>query len=257
MSTRDLLLKWIPYALVLLLSACGTKRDSSTLTIAAAANTQFAMEEIAALYSEKTGTQHVLVFSSSGKLTAQIMEGAPYDVFVSADMKYPTELFNSGLTQGSPRVYAYGKLVLWSIQESVHPSLAILKDSTVEHIALANPKTAPYGRAADEVLKFYDLYPTTSAKLVFGESISQTNQFITSGAAEIGFTAMSVVLSPKMKGKGSWQALDENSYKPIGQGVVALQSKGETTEGANEFITFLFSKEARGILEKYGYTFDE
>ncbi|MEM7382393.1 MAG: molybdate ABC transporter substrate-binding protein, partial [Bacteroidota bacterium] len=177
--------------------------------------------------------------------------------FVSADMKYPRTLFKKGFTAAAPDVYAYGKLVLWSNYEHIQPSIGILEDNALEHIALANPKTAPYGRAADEVLKFYDLYPVISEKLVFGESISQTNQFITSGAAEIGFTAMSVVLSPNMKGKGNWMLIDHAAYNPIKQGVVALQYEGQTKQAANEFINFLFSKEARKILEKYGYTFNE
>ena len=132
-----------------------------------------------------------------------------------------------------------------------------LNDISINHIALANPKTAPYGQAAIEVLKKYELLDSLKNKLVYGESIGQTNQFIYSKSAEIGFTAQSVVLAPEMKGKGKWVLVNDTDYKPISQGAVIIkQSEGDTKQ-ANKFYNFLFSNEAKIILKDFGYSVDE
>ena len=133
------------------------------------------------------------------KLTAQIKQGAPFDIFVSADMKYPQDLFESSFSKEPPWVYALGKLVLWSKGRKLESVRSALQDSGVQHIAIANPMTAPYGKAAKEVLVKYHLWDEIQPKLVFGESISQTNQFIQSGAADFGFTAKSIVMAPQMQ----------------------------------------------------------
>ncbi|MDT0642669.1 molybdate ABC transporter substrate-binding protein [Zunongwangia sp. F363] len=224
------------------------------LRIATAANMQFAMNELVQEFTEKTGVPSEIIVSSSGKLTAQIKAGAPYDVFVAANMKYPNELYNSGITKEKPEIYAFGSLVLWTLKDSLKPSVEILRDQRLKHIVVANPKTAPYGTAAIAFLKNKGLYEELKPKLVFGESISSVNQFIFSESAEIGFTAQSVVLSPKMKGKGAWIKLDANSYPPIEQGVVLIAQKDEKkAENAAEFYKFLFSPEAQQILQDYGY----
>lgn len=224
------------------------------LTIAVAANVQFAMQELTEHFTSQTGMACQIVHSSSGKLTAQIMEGAPYDLFISADMKYPEELHRAGLTTSPPLPYAYGKLVLWSLIDDFPSPIDIGQLATrdaVRHIAIANPKTAPYGVAAIEALQYFAAYDALQAKLVFGESISQVNQFVLSKTAEVGITAKSVVLSPKIKGQGKWTEVPPASYSPIAQGVVILK-KGQI-EKAEQFHSFLFSESARVILEKYGY----
>ena len=238
---------------ITILIACNVRKEPN-LTIAAAANVQFAMEELTGLYIQKTGERCDVIPSSSGKLTAQIKEGAPYDLFISADMKYPEELYRSGLTTGPPKAYAFGKLVLWTMMESLQPTPALLTDNRVKHIALANPKTAPYGEAAIAALQFLHLYELAQPKLVFGESISQVNQFVISKTAEVGFTAKSVVLSPKMKGQGQWSEVPQEAYPPIAQGVVVL--KNGQLEKAEAFYSFLFSAEGKAVLEKYGYAVD-
>ena len=227
--------------------------ESERLIIAAAANMQFAVSALCESFEEKTGIGSELIISSSGKLTAQIKEGAPYHLFISADMQYPEELFRSGLAEKPPRVYAYGKLVLWSMVEGIQPSLKTLSSKRITHIALANPKTAPYGKAAQEFLKHYQLLDPLQAKLVFGESIAQTNQFITTQVADLGFTAKSVVVSPKMRGKGNWIDLDPGTYTPIQQGVLILKASSQQQQQAQKFYEFLFSAEAKRILEAYGY----
>ena len=239
---------------VLYVSACTQQEGrSKSMIIATSANMQFATQELTRQFTEKTGTACELVIGSSGKLTAQIMEGAPYDIFLSANMRYPNEIFKNGLAVDSPKIYAYGKLVLWSMIDGIEPSVAQLSGESVKHIALANPKIAPYGIAAREALQHYDLLPGIEDKLVYGESIAQTNQFITSRSAELGFTAMSVVLSPQMKGKGRWIEVDESIYTPIEQGVVIIRRKNFDDGDAKKFVEFLFSREGKEILQDFGY----
>ncbi len=242
---------------LLLCSSCNEPKDRETITIAAAANMQFVLEELTQKFTEDTGIPCHLVIGSSGKLTAQIVEGAPYDIFVSANMKYPKEIAANGLALTVPEVYAYGRMVLWTLDSSIRPDIEQLEDDAVTHIAIANPRTAPYGRAATEILEQYNLYDSLKPKLVYGESISQTNQFISSGAAEIGFTAMSVVLSSEMKGKGQWTQIDTKLYSPIAQGIVVLKGPKTNKEHAKAFHTFIFSKEAQKILSNFGYSIDE
>ena len=235
------------------LSSC-QKEAEQQLNIAVAANMQFAMKELSLSFTERTGKEVQLMVSSSGKLNAQIKEGAPYDLFVSADMKYPQDLYEEGLTLGPPIVYAYGKLVLWSAGDEAKANLMTLKDSNIKHIAMANPKLAPYGMAALEVLMHYQLEESIQHKLVFGESISQCNQFILSKSAELGFTAKSVVLSPQMKDQGNWIDMDDQSYSPIAQGMVIIKHEKRTVELAQEFYLFLLSEQAQDILVKFGYS---
>ncbi|MEL6717251.1 MAG: molybdate ABC transporter substrate-binding protein [Bacteroidota bacterium] len=225
----------------------------SKLSIATAANMQFAMEEIIASFEEETDIECEMIVSSSGKLTAQIQEGAPFDLLVSADLKYPKSLFESGLTIEKPSIYAYGKLVLWSATPMKTLSLENLQNPNYQHIAIANPKIAPYGLAAAEVLEHYSLLKTIEDKLVYGESIAQTNQFILSGAAPLGFTAKSVVLSPELKNKGTWIELSDSTYRPIQQAVVMLKTNPEKAEHIRQFHAYLFSPKSQQILEQFGY----
>jgi len=245
--------KILTFIVLFFVIGCSTKKSES-LKIATAANMQYAMKELIAKFKKQTGIKSDIIVSSSGKLTAQIQEGAPYDIFVSADMKFPNELFKTGFTIEKPKVYALGKLILWTLNDELQPSLDSLQNKNIKHIAIANPKTAPYGIAAEELLKKQGLYLKIQNKLVYGESVAQTNQFITTMAAEMGFTAKSVVFSPQMKGKGNWIDLDETSYTPIEQGIVILKNDSKKIEKATNFYTFLFSTEGKEILKKYGYT---
>ncbi|MEM9823897.1 MAG: molybdate ABC transporter substrate-binding protein, partial [Bacteroidota bacterium] len=187
----------------LLYTACQQK-TTAQLTIATAANMQFAMEALVHAFSEQYSMDCEVILSSSGKLTAQIQQGAPFDVFVSADMKYPNELYQNGFTLAPPKIYAYGQLVLWSLEKQVPLSVDLLHQTKFKHLAMANPRTAPYGRAAMEVLRYLKLEEQVEPQLVYGESIAQTNQFIVTQSADLGFTAKSVVLSPNIKGQGTW-----------------------------------------------------
>lgn len=229
------------------------------LTVAAAANVQFVLNELKKDFENSTGIDVDIILNSSGKLTAQIKQGAPYDVFVSADMNYSEELYKSGFANEPPKVYANGILVLWTTSANIKPSadLKILSSTAVKKIAIANPATAPYGAAAVEAMKYYKVYDEVKDKLVNGESIAQTNQYIISRSADIGFTAKSIVLADEMKGKGTWMEIDSKSYKPIEQGAVILKHGNETNkEAAQKFYNYLYSDNAKKILRKYGYVVD-
>ncbi len=233
------------------------KEDETIVRMAVAANMQYAIKELADQFEKDTGYTCEVILGSSGKLFAQIKEGAPYDLFLSADLTYPEALHAIDLTYETPKIYAYGTLVLWSYTSTLKPSLEVLQTDSVRHIALANPKTAPYGKAAIEVLDFYGLSATLQDKLVFGESIGQTNQFITSGAADIGFTSQSVVVSKAINKKGVWIRINEKAYTPMPQGVVLIKRKKSKNRGAQAFYEYLFSGEGKDILQKFGYSVHE
>ena len=238
------------FFLVFPLVAC-----ADNITVAAAANVQFTLDELKSEFTRETGIAVKTVIGSSGKLAAQAENGAPFDVFLSADMKYPAALYKEGFSLRSPKVYAYGVLVLWTMRDmDLSKGIGVLSDQEVRKIALADPKLAPYGREAVNALKFYKLYDPLQKEIVLGESIAQANQFISTGAADIGFTAKSVVLAPNMKDKGKWIEVDTQSYKPIAQGVIVLKYGDDNhSKEAHEFYDFLFSSPAQEIFKKYGY----
>lgn len=239
--------------LIYCFSACQSK-PSNTLKIATAANMQFAMDSLIDVFQQKTNIECETIVASSGKLTAQIMAGAPFDIFISADIKYPNTLFEKGFALEKPKIYANGTLVLWTNLENTEPSIALLSNKEIKHITIANPKTAPYGFAAEEFLNKMGILDSLKQKVVFGESISAVNRYIYSRSADVGFTAKSVVLSPQMKNQGKWLELDPTLYSPIEQGALLLKSSNqENSENAKKFYEFLFSEEAKNILNKYGY----
>ena len=225
------------------------------IMVAAAANLQFTLEEIKAAFEKETGINVKTIFGSSGKLTTQIENGAPFDVFMSADMDYPKRLYKDGIALDEPKVYAYGVLVLWTLKDvDLSKGVAGLADKSFGKIAIASPQAAPYGRQAVNAMKYFHLYPSTASNLVYGESISQVNQFITAQAADIGFTAKSVVLASNMKDKGKWVEVDPKSYEPIAQAAIVLKRAKHNEQDTRRFYDFLFSPEAQEIFKKYGYT---
>ncbi|MBF0479187.1 MAG: molybdate ABC transporter substrate-binding protein [Candidatus Omnitrophica bacterium] len=233
-------------------SVCAFAGD---LTVAVAANVQYAFDELKAEFQKETGINVKPVIGSSGKFTTQIENGAPFDVFLSADLKYPQALKKAGLTINDPKIYAYGSLVLWTLDHiDLSKGMDVLLAPEVKKIAVASPEAAPYGRQAINVLQHYNLYTKVQDKLVYGESIAQANQFITSKAAEIGFTAKSVVLAPTMKDQGKWIDVPQEAYELIAQGVVILKytEKGSLAS-AQKFFDFLFTEKAGEIFKKYGY----
>jgi len=240
------------YAILLL---CSSLVNAAPLTVAVAPNVKYAFDELALEFKKETGIEVQAVFASSGKVTAQVKSGAPFDVFVSADTEFPEALYKDGFAVTSPKVYAYGVLVLWTTKDlDLSKGLSTLADPKVQKIALANPKLAPYGRAALQALESAKLSATVESKLVYGESITQATQFVDSGAADVGFVAKSLVIAPELAGKGKWVEVPKNNYQPIAQAVVVLKHGAETqAENANKFTDFLFTPKARAIFEKFGY----
>ena len=223
----------------------------STITVAAAANMSFALPKlIQAFQKDREGIEIESIYASSGKLAAQIQKGAPYHIFLSADIEYPKKLYRQGFTKTRPLVYAKGKLVFLSRHIDKLEDLPKLT-----RIAIANPKTAPYGKAAKEVLEHLGLWPKVRPKLIFGESVAQTFFYATK-AADGGFVAASALFGPKSREQLGGYALEvpKSLYSPIEQGGVIL--KGAPKE-AMEFFCFLFSPEGVKILESFGYRCDD
>jgi molybdate transport system substrate-binding protein len=228
---------------------------NAQITAAVAANVQFAMEDIKAAFKKGTGIEVKTVYGASGKLATQIRNGAPFDLFVSADMDFPDSLRAWGHAPEKPRPYAYGKLVMWTLKDlDLGKGLAMLADSAIGRIALADPKRAPYGRESLKALQRSGLADALRPKLVYGENISQVSQYILTGNADIGFNAKSIVLAPETRGKGHWKEVDSALYDPIAQGAVVCRYGVENNPDlSSRFYAFLYSARAREILARYGY----
>lgn len=239
----------------ILLLFCGAAAGAEPLTVAVAANVKYAFEDLAAEFKKETGIEVQGVFGASGQIVAQVKSGAPYDVFLSADTEYPEALYKDGLATAAPRVYAIGVLVLWTRKDiDLGKGIAAVNDPVVAKVAIANPKLAPYGRAAIQALEKAGLSKSTGPKLVYGESIGQTLQFADAGAADVAFVAKSQVISAEMAGRGTWVEVPRGSYDAIAQSVVMLKHGAEyRPDVARKFVDFLFTPKARAIFEKYGY----
>ncbi len=226
------------------------------ITVAAAADLQFAMQDIAAHFQKETGKTVKITYGSSGNFFAQIQNGAPFDMFFSANLDYPKKLEAAGLTEpGSYYSYATGKIVLWTPNGSkvkVESGLASLLDPSSMKIAIANPQHAPYGQAAVAALKNEGLYDRISGKLVLGENISQTATFVMSGAADVGILALSLALSPNMKDKGRYFEIPASDYPAIEQACVILESSKEKAV-AQQFLAYLKSAAGAKLLRQYGF----
>ena len=226
------------------------------ITVAVAANMQYAFNDLKNEFERSTNIHVDVVIGASGNLTQQIMQGAPFDVFVSADTTYAQMLFEKQFAAQKPKVYARGVLVLWTTKPGLKPetNLQFLLSAKIKSIAIANPKIAPYGTAAEAVLKKYNLLEKLSGKLVYGESITQTSQFIATQNADVGFTAKAIVLSNEMKNKGIWVELNLNDYPPVLQSAVLLKyGMKKNASTAKKFYDFLYSANAEAVYKKYGY----
>ncbi len=226
------------------------------LQVAAAADLQFVFPELIQQFQTASGHAVTVSFGSSGNFASQIQNGAPFDLFFSADRSYPEKLSAAGLIEpGSIYHYANGKIVLWTLKSSnidVDQGLTVLTDPRVLKISIANPEHAPYGRAAVAAMKSAKLYEQLQPKLVMAENISQAAQFVDSGAAEVGFVALSLVIAPSVREKGNYFEVPANYYPPIEQVCVILKSS-PNKKLAQQFIDFLKSPAAAGLLRRYGF----
>jgi len=254
--TKGFNMKWLRFIFIIVYLYSANVQAENAITVAVAANMKYAFDELSTAFTKQTGVAVTSVVASSGKLTAQISHGAPYDVFLSADMKYPAALYEAGLAETAPKVYANGVLVLWTKKElNFKNGLAVLSEPAVRKIAIANPTLAPYGEESLKVLEANQLSALVRSKLVYGESISQVNQYIDAEIVDIGFTAKSVVLSPLLKGKGVWLEVPLDYYTPIPQGMVILHyGLRHHLREARQFYDFILSEQSRKILMQYGYT---
>ena len=226
------------------------------ITIAAASDLSFAFREIATEYEKSSGNQVRLTLGSSGNFYAQIQNGAPFDLYFSADIAYPRKLEEAGLTvPGSLYQYAVGRIVLWTGHESridVTKGFEVLREPTVKKFAIANPKHAPYGRAAVAAMEYFKVYDQVKDKLILGENISQAAQFIESGACDIGIIALSLAIAPAMKSKGTYWEVPAEAHPSLDQAAVILkQSKNQ--EAARQFLEFIKGPQGQEIMKRYGF----
>ncbi len=242
--------------LVLLLCLLGLSllaRAAETLTVAVAADLKFAMAELASNFEKSNPGCHVeAITGSSGKFYQQIVNGAPFDLFFSADIEYPRKLMASGLTASEVKPYAVGRLALWSARQPVDGGLPVLVGNQFVKVAIANPQHAPYGKAAKASLAYYGLLDKIGPKLIFGENVAQAAQFAQTGSTEAAIIALSLAKSPNMQGQGSYYLIDEKSHPPLEQGYVTLK-RAAANPCAEKFAAYMESKEARAIFRKYGF----
>ena len=222
--------------------------------VAAAADLKFAMDSLIKVFSSETPEVTINpVYGSSGNFFEQISNDAPFDIFFSADLSYPQKLEQLHKTLAAIKPYGTGQIVLWS--NKLDPSkegMNTLLSPSITKIAIANPAHAPYGQRAEESLKYYKLYDKVRDKLVLGEDISQTAQFASTGAADVGIIALSLALSPQLQRSGKYWLIPSATHQPLKQGFVLLQhAKGN--EGARRFTAFIESPKARLVLEYFGF----
>jgi molybdate transport system substrate-binding protein len=241
--------------LLFLLLAHALVASAEPLTVAIAANLKYVFDDLATEFKKETGIETQSVLNSSGKIATQVRSGAPFDVFMSADMEFPDGLYKDGYATTPAKPYAYGQLVLWTLKDvDLGKGVAGLADASVGKVAIANPKVAPFGKQALKVLDYYKVRAAVAPKLVYGENITQVGQYIDSKAADVGFSAKSIVMAPETAGKGKWVEVPAESYEPIAQGIVILKHGSEVNgEAARKFYGFVLSEKARAIFNKNGY----
>ncbi|MDB5006203.1 MAG: modA [Mucilaginibacter sp.] len=226
---------------------------AQNIKVAVAANLQSVIKVLGADFQKKTGIRIESIVGSSGNLVAQMRNGAPYDLFLSADMSFPETLFKEGFSTKKPVTYALGSLIICSNQDIGFENWErLLLTDRIKKIAVANPAIAPYGKAATEVLKQKGILADIKSKIVTGESISQVNTYITTGVADVGFTTQALVKDPANKTKLYWLVIDPKTYSPIEQGMVLLKHAAANPD-AEKFYQYILSPAAKAIFKEYGY----
>jgi molybdate transport system substrate-binding protein len=242
-------------ALLLIIPIAASAQE---ITVAAAADLSSVLPEIAARYRAQSGTEVKLTFGASGNLTTQIRNGAPFDIFFSADEDYPNQLIAAELADKATLYrYAVGRLVLWVPNDSpldlTKLGINALLDPSIKKISIANPQHAPYGRAAAATLRHYGIYEQVSSRLVLGENIAQAAEFVESGNAQAGLIALSHALTPTMKAKGRYWVVPLDAYPTLNQAAVII-SRSKQEKAAKQFLEFVRSPQITSLLESYGFS---
>jgi len=241
--------------LLLLLMASLSLR-AEPLTIAAASDLRYAMAAVVEAFRlEHPQVAPRVVFGSSGRFATQIENGAPFDLYFSADEAYPQRLDASGLTAGPPQRYGLGRIVLW-VRDGIAPPVESLREPRFRRIAIANPQHAPYGERAQQALTALDLWPAVEPRLVLGENISQAAQMVYSGAAEVGVVALALVLGGELEGQGDYRLIDERLHQPLWQAFVITRRAAEDSR-ARAFADFVLGEQGRSILARHGFVLPE
>ncbi|MFP5390699.1 MAG: molybdate ABC transporter substrate-binding protein [Gammaproteobacteria bacterium] len=242
--------------LTALLAALGLPAAAASLTLAAASDLTYTMDDLAAAFRvQEPGAEVKVILGASGSLSTQIRNGAPYDVFLSADTAYPARLAREGAADASTQItYAVGQAVVWSLDPKldVKHGMNLFKDARVARVAIANPEVAPYGRFARAALKHHGVWDAVAPKLVIGENIAQTAQFVQTGNAQVGIVSLATVVSPRMRGIGAYFAIPADGLEPIEQGAI-VTAHGKDNSLARRFMAFLRSPAARAILQRSGF----
>jgi molybdate transport system substrate-binding protein len=247
-------MKRVKLLIVALSLMLASTAHAEKITVAAAADLKFAMDEIVTGFNKNhPGDEVQVVYGSSGKFHTQIQQAAPYDLYFSADIGYPRELARQGLAASEVKPYAVGRIVLWSAEmDATKMTLANLADLKITKIAIANPKHAPYGKRAEEALRSAGLWEKVQPKLVFGENISQTAQYVQTGNAQVGIIALSLVLNPELSKKGGYYLIPDTMHNPLEQGFI-ITKRGANKPLAKKFADFISTQQVRGIMTKYGF----
>ena len=238
--------------LICLLSGCKDDSASTNLYIAAAANVQGAITELVDSFEVETGLTVSLIINSSGNITTQIEQGLPIDVFVSADMQYPTSLHRRGYGVEAPMMYCRGRLVIISRSQDIDPSFDAMTEEEIERIAIANPKVAPYGQKAMLALQSAGILESVEDKLVYGTNISQAHQFVYAGASDMGVTARSLINTER----DHWAPIPDDLYNPLAQGMLLIERENGDLTAARRFYNYVQSDVAKRVLRSYGYLTD-
>jgi len=239
---------------ICLLVAGQTAHAGEKITIAAAADLKFALGEIVVLFEKAHPADRVeTIYGSSGKFQMQIRQGAPFDLYFSADIAYPRALKEEGFAGSEVQPYAVGRIVLWSTsRDTARMTLADLANPTIRKIAIANPKHAPYGKRAEEALKASGVWEKVEARLVYGENVAQAAQFVQTGNAQAGIIALSLALSPELAKQGGYALISDKLHQPLEQGFIITKRAADNSL-AQAFARFMAGQEVRAIMTRYGF----
>lgn len=247
------MIRFRPFLLAALMLLSGHS-IAQKFTIAAAADLKFAMDEIIVRYKQAHPADAPrVIYGSSGKFHTQIQQNAPYDLYFSADIAYPSQLERAGFAASPVKPYALGRIVLWSASiDASKLTLASLAAPAIRRVAIANPRHAPYGKRAEEALRATGMWDTVKPKLVYGENIAYTAQFVQTGNAQVGIIALALALNPVLSRQGGYWLIPDTLHEPLEQGFI-VTARARDNAAARRFADYMDSPTARTVMEKYGF----